>query len=615
MSIEVAIAIITMLYILVMFLTEAMRPGLILFSAAVIFMASGIITADELISGFSNDGVVTIVVLFLVNEGIRQAGLITRLARAWLPRRRTRMTWMIPRVMVPIAFLSAFLNNLPIVVNVAPLLIKWSEIMRISYRKFLIPLSYAAIFGGMCSLIGTSSNLVVHGLITETGHPGFHLFELAKIGGFIAIFGYIYMSVFGNILLPGRKIRLGDEPTETRDYSYHLVVHDHSLLVGTTITGNQIPGLNALTLNSVERDNRIISIPENPAPVKNTGSRRKSSLPLTIQAGDNLLVTGAADRLNYILNHKEVSLTGMEYLDNAPPESLKQYEVVLSPRFAGLGQTVKEYSFFDHFQAVVLAVHRNGERITANLNNLRLKVGDNVVLLASQQFADNWETSSMFYLVNYMRDYRPGKSTRTRWIALGILAAMVLGIVINELVSWGYGMRLNIFFFVAAAALLLVWLKILPQNTYTKSVSWDLIVVIASALAVSKGLQNTGIAEALGRQSVDIVRSIGPAGTLAVIYLITSILTEIITNNAAVALVFPIALVAATLLGVNPEPFFVAIAIAGASSFITARGYRANLIIKSIGKYSATDFLRIGLPMQIFAFIISMLLIPLFWKF
>jgi di/tricarboxylate transporter len=577
-----------------------MRPGLILFSAAVIFLATGIISAEEMIAGFSNNGILTIAALFLVNEGIKQSGLITRLVQVYLPRKKNPMMFLLPRIMVPVAVLSAFLNNLPIVINVAPLLIKWASVMKLSYKKFLIPLSYAAIFGGMCTLIGTTSNLVVHGLMLDSGFQGFHLFELGKLGLFISLVGLVYMSVFGNWLLPGKKVKVMKGNTDVKDYYYNLRLTENSSLIGLTVVNNTIPGLNGLFVQSIERNNKILY------PDRHN---------LKLYRDDDILVAGNSDRLNYIIAHKEVKLKGIEFLDHISSAELKQYEVVLSPRFAGLGLTVSEYNFFEHFNAVVLAIHRNGERITANLNKLKLKVGDNVVLLATEQFVNNWENSHMFYLVNYVQDLRVEKSSRKKWIALFVILAMVIGIVVNEIVSYGFGMRLNIFLFVAIAALLLIWLKILPQRDYTKNISWDLIISVASAFAISKAIQNTGIAESLAYDAVNVVKSIGPTGVLAIIYLLTSVLTEIITNNAAVAFVFPVSLIAAQLLGVDEKPFFVAIAIAAASSFMTARGYRANLIIKAVGKYSQNDFLRIGMPMQIIAFILSLLLIPYFWEF
>lgn len=600
MTFESWIVIVALIYLIVAFLTKAMRPGLILFSAAAIFMATGVITDRELIAGFSNNGVIIIVVLFWVNEGIKQSGLITRMAQAYLPRKRNPMPFLLPRLMIPVSFLSAFLNNLPIVVNISPLLIRWSEGLKISPKKFLIPLSYAAIFGGMCSLIGTSSNLVIHGLLIENGFRGLHLFELAKVGGIIALVGFAYMAIFGNILLPGKKVQPQKVNTEAKEYFYNLILPENSPLIGKTLEGKHLPGIAPLEVNSIERNNRIIK----------PGSKQ-----IQLKQNDDILVKGSARSLNYILAHKELKIKGIDYLSEEYPENLKQYEVVLSPRFMGLGQTVMEFNFYEHFNAVILAVHRNGEPITTNLNNLKFKVGDNVVLLASEKFLDNWETSTMFYLVNYMRDHYVRKNSFQRWTSLIILTAMVASIIVNEIVSYSYGMRLNILVYVSLAAVLLVWLKILPHENYTRSVSWDMVIAIASAFAINKGIQNSGIAEAYAQDVVSFVHSLGPLGVLAIIYLTTTFFTEIITNNAAVALVFPVAVLASGMLEVNPMPFFVAIAIAGAASFMTAGGYRANLLIKGFGKYTRGDFLRIGAPMQLIAFLISMWVIPYFWPF
>ena len=563
-------------------------------------MATGIISAEEMIAGFSNTGVLTIMLLFLINEGIKQSGLITKIAQGYLPRKKSPMPFMIPRIMVPVAFLSAFLNNLPIVVNGSPILIKWTEIMNLSSKKFLIPLSYAAILGGMCTLIGTSSNLVVHGLMIENGFSGMHLFELGKLGWIIGLAGLVYMAFLGNLLLPGKRIFPKKQITSSKDYYYNVQLKEGSNLIGQNIVNNHIAGLNGLEVHSIERNSRTIK-PDH-------GS-------IKIHRNDDILLTGSADRLNYIINHSEVKLKGTDDLKTEDRSAMKHYEVVLSPRFSGLGMTVEEFGFREHFDAFVLAIHRNGEPITTNLNKLKLKVGDNVVLLATEQFAANWGTSHMFYLMNYIQDYPIEKKNSKRWTALIILMAMVTGIVLNELVFYIFGTRVNIFLFVAIGVLLLVWLKILPHQDYTKSVSWDLIITIASAFAVSKAIQNTGVANTLAHESIDIVKSLGPYGVLAIIYLLTAVLTEIITNNAAVALVFPIAIVAAQLLKVDPRPFFIAIAISGAASFITARGYRTNLIVKAIGHSSGRDFFRIGAPLQLLTFSISVVLIPWIWHF
>lgn len=600
MSIDIIIAIAVIVYILVAFIFDLLRPGLILFSAAVIFLASGIISAKEMIKGFSNTGVITIGVLFLVNEGIKQSGLITRLAKAYLPRKKAKMPFLLPRIMIPVSVLSAFLNNLPIVVNVSPILIKWTGIMNLSYKKFLIPLSYAAILGGMCTLIGTTSNLVVHGLMIENGYEGLHLFELGKLGLIVAGFGFVYMAFLGNWLLPGERILTRKKKTEVKDYYYNVLVIENSNFAGISVVNRTIEGLNGLMVTAIERNNKLI---------------RTTKGNIKIEPGDELVLTGQSDRLNYIITHKEIELKGIEALKEIPATELKKYEVVLSPRFPGVGTTLNKYNFYEHFNAVVLAIHRNGERITTNLKELELKVGDNLVLLSTDQFEKNWGDRHMFYLVNYMQDMPVEKTSRKKWIAFVILLGMVGGILINEMVSYGFGVRLDIFVMVGIAAVLMIWLGVLPWQNYTKNISWDLLIMIASSFAVSAAIINTGIANALASEFVQTVRSLGPLGVLAILYLFTVLLSEIITNNAAVALAFPVAIVAGEMLQVDPKPFFIGIAIAGAASFMTARGYRANLIIKGIGHYSKGDFFRIGFPLQLLTFLLSIWLIPILWEF
>jgi di/tricarboxylate transporter len=204
---------------------ELMRPGLIFFSSAVILMSTGIISSKEMLSGFSNKGMITVGVLFLVSEGIRQSGILNRLAQTYLPRKRGRMVLLIPRIMFPVTVLSAFLNNTPVVIIFAPIIKKWAEKLNLSPKKFLIPLSYATILGGMCTLIGTSTNLVLHGLMIDNNLPGFGMFELGKVGLVIAILGTIYLAVAGNRLLPGKKFIFNSKSSaEFKDYYYYTVI-------------------------------------------------------------------------------------------------------------------------------------------------------------------------------------------------------------------------------------------------------------------------------------------------------------------------------------------------------------------------------------------------------
>ncbi|VAW21950.1 Transporter, sodium/sulfate symporter family [hydrothermal vent metagenome] len=582
---------------------EVMRPGLVLFSAVTILMAFGIIDANESVAGFSNKGMITIALLFLVSEGVRQTGALNRVAQAFLPKKRGRMTFLLPRIMIPVSALSAFLNNTPVVIIFAPMIKKWAEKLNLSSQKFLIPLSYATIFGGICTLIGTSTNLVVHGLMLDNGLPGFGMFELGRVGIFIAILGFIYMSIFGNMLLPGKKIKLTTRGVDFKEYYYDLIIPKNSNLIGKTIVNGRLAELKNLWVYSIDRGGEAIDTAK--------GEH-------TIQANDKIVVAGKSDSLEYILSLDSVELQGLDLVKGLIPTSeLKQYEAVLSPRFPGIGSTIVDFNFFDHYQAAVIAVHRDGERITSNVRNLVLKDGDNLVLLTNERFIKNWGESKIFYLTSYIGEHKDLGKNWKKWSAFIILVLMIVGATIGnrEFFPSSRKVTFDMFYFAAIAAILMVWLKIMPHQKYTKVISWDILITIASAFALSKAMQNSGAADALARTTINFARSWGPVGVLAAIYLITTIFTEIITNNAAAALVFPIALSAATQLGVNPQPFFVAIAIAASASFSTPIGYQTNLIVQGIGNYRFRDYIKIGWPLNLIAFIVSVILIPIFWSF
>jgi len=580
---------------------EVMRPGLVFFSSAVVLMATGILTDKEMLAGFSNKGMITIGVLFLVSEGVRQSGILNRMAQTYLPRKRRKMVFLIPQIMLPVSILSAFLNNTPVVIIFAPIVKKWSEKLNLSSKKFLIPLSFATIFGGMCTLIGTSTNLVVHGLILENGYEGFSMFELGKIGVFVAVLGTIYMSVMGNKFLPGEKIFFNSKSsTEYKDYHYDIIIPENSNLIGIEIKNGRTRELKNLIIQFIERDRNIIET-------------KKGAFKL--MAKDKLLVAGKSDRLNYILANSNLKLNGIDLVKDIPKEKLKQYEAVIAPRFPAVGKTIPEFNFYEHYQAVVLAIHRNGERITSNMDKLKLKPGDNLVLLTTEKFIQNWGDSKIFYLTSYIRDYRSTGTFWKKWLAFIILLAMIVGTTFGKFITSTERITFDMFYFAAIASVLLIWMKIMPHQKYTKAISWDVLITIASAFALSKAMQNSGTAEAIARTTINFSRAFGPIGILAALYLLTAIFTEIITNNAAAALVFPIALSAAQQLGIDPKPFFVTIAIAASASFSTPIGYQTNLIVQAIGNYKFRDYLKIGLPLNILAFILSMLLIPYFWGF
>jgi di/tricarboxylate transporter len=601
MTISGYIALGVILLMIAALVREILRPGLILFSALVIFMITDIITAEDALSGFSNKGMITVALLFLVSEGVKETGVLNKTGALILPKKRKPIPRLLMQIMIPVSAISAFLNNTPVVIIFGPMLKKWADKMSLPSQKFLIPLSYATIFGGTCTLIGTSTNLLVHGMMLDRGMAGLGMFELAKVGLFIVFFGFLYINIFSNRLLPGEKIPRFSFPNDTREYYFDLYLPDNSNLIGKEIEKRHLPGLNEFTVRTVIRDGKHIRI---------------SNSPFTLAQDDKLIVAGSSEDVGFLTQSTGIKLNALENID---PEflkkPLKQVEVVIAPRFPGIQQTLGEFDFYGHYNAVVMAVHRNGERISTNLEQHELKVGDNLMLLTTDDFTRYWGSSRVFYMASEIGEMDDSKDRRRRWIAMGLVFLMIAGATIGRFIPSPGKQEFDMFFFAAVAVVLMALMKIFTPKKYTKPINWDVLITIACAIGVSRALQESGVADFIARNTINISKGFGPLGVMAGIFIITNVFTEIITNNAAAAITFPIAYAAATQLGVDPKPFFITICIAASASFSTPIGYQTNLIVQSIGNYKFSDYWKIGLPLNILALIISLVVIPRFWPF
>lgn len=597
-SILVLVVIAAMIFALV---KDMLRPGLILLTALIIFMAVGIITTEESLAGFSNKGMITVAMLFLVSEGVRQTGALNYIAQVTLPKKKAAIPRLLVKIMVPVTALSAFLNNTPVVIIFAPVVRKWAEKLNLPPSKFLIPLSYATIFGGMCTLIGTSTNLVVHGLMLENGMEGISMFELAKVGIPVGIAGYLYMLILGNRLLPKGRISLNNNDKDYREYHFEFLVPKNSSFIGQKIFNGNISKLKEVNVISIHRNNGIIDT--------NFGE-------YFIEADDRLVVEGKSDALEVLIDQSGIIFSPLDAAKaNIPKQDQRQVEAVLSQRFPGIGKTIGEFDFYSHYRAVVVAVHRNGEQITCDLDNIEMKIGDSLILITDDTFIKNWGDSRVFYMVASKGEIPATKDYRRTAIAIVLLAIMILGATFGKHIPYKTGNTLDMFYFSSLVAVLMVWTKIIPANKYTRHISWDILITVACAFGISKAMQNAGLAEAIATGAISLVENMGPRAVLAMIYLLTMVFTEIITNNAAAALVFPIAISAASQLGVDPTPFCITIAIAASASFSTPIGYQTNLIVQSLGNYKFKDYLRIGIPLNIISFIVSIYIIPHFWSF
>lgn len=518
MTFEILFVLIVLAGMVAALVMDLMRPGMVLFSAVVLFLCAGILSPREMLEGFSNKGMITVALLFLVSEGVRQSGALGQVIKALLPDRRMSVFRAQLRMLPAVACISAFLNNTPVVVIFAPIIKRWAHRVGLSATKFLIPLSYVTILGGICTLIGTSTNLVVHGMVMEAGYQGFSMFELGRVGFPIAIVGILYLFAFSKRLLPDERASAEDEEMEEE------AEHDH----------------------------------------------------------------------------------------------LHRVEAVLGPRFPGIRKTLQTFDFKRHYGAEVKEIRRGGRRVAKGMETLELREGDTLVLLADASFIPTWGESSVFIMLANGSDEDPHAGKKKRWFALVLLVLMIVGATVGELPVTRQlfpNVKLDMFFFVCVTTVLMAWTKLFPAKKYTKYISWDILITIACAFAISKAMENSGFADRVAECIIGMTDRYGPHALLAILFVITNLFTELITNNAAAALAFPIALSVANQLGVSPTPFFVVICMAASASFSTPIGYQTNLIVQGVGNYKFTDFARIGLPLNLLVFVLSVFLIPLFWPF
>jgi di/tricarboxylate transporter len=451
----------------------------------------------------------------------------------------------------------------------------------------------------MCTLIGTSTNLLVHGLMIQNGLKGLEMFELVKIGLPIAIIGSLYTSIFGYRLLKERKSveeEIGERPKE---YLIEMQLDPGSPLCHKSISNAGLWGLDGVYILAIERENESLE------------SLNEYEI---LYPKDRLVFSGNIQSLEDLKGFPGLYFVEeQEFYKDFQHISKHLVEVVVSPRFPGLRKTIEEFDFQQTYGAVVLAVHRNGERINGKIGAIRLRPGDNLILLATNKFTTRWKNSQDFYLVSSESEINEVKPVRAIFSVI-LLIGMVLGATLGS--HWSLGsFQFDMFFFALLVTLLMVWTKCFESRNYTRYISWDVLITIACAFGISSGLTNSGAANLIARELISTLMNFGPVGILAGIYFLTLIFTEVITNNAAAALMFPIALQTAQNMDVSPRPFIIAIAIAASASFSTPIGYQTNLIVQGIGNYKFRDFLKIGIPLSIITMVLAVSLIPRFWSF
>ena len=552
----------------------------------------GVLTPKEILIGFGNEQIWLIIVLLIIGDIIRKKGILNRFFNYVLNRENASPKMFRLRMMIAVAPLSSFLNNTPLVAILMPYVSNWGNRYNVSSSKLLIPLSYAAILGGTVTLIGTSTNLIVNGFVeSQTIYNqqfSLSMFDFTLVGLPMLIIGILYLFFFSDMLLPERKPPVEEVSENPRNYIVDTIVNHESSLIGKSIQEAGLRNLKGLFLAEIYRTNKVIS------PV--LPSQRIEEDDILSFAGDTNTISNIITQIDGL---EPVELGIYKHKNNT-----KMVEVVLSHNSIMVGKTIKEVGFRGRFDAVVIAVHRNGEKVSGKIGSIQLNSGDVLLLITGEDFKIHIKSITDFYILTTGPTYYKPQLLEGSILIGGLLLAITLS----------FFKILPLFIGTSLTMMLAVAFKIIHPKDLGKSFDYDLIVIIALSLALGTAMVKSGAAEIIVHGLIPLFKPFGIIGILAGLYFITGILAAYITNLAAVALIFPIALSYAHSEALNPIPFMLLIAFAAAANFMTPIGYQTNLMVYGPGGYKFKDYFKIGAPLTAL-YMIGTVSILYFWYF
>ncbi len=575
--------------LLVALVSRRIGTDVLFLAALAALLVADVIDAREAVAGFANPAVITVGLLYIVAQGLKETGGMTTITRRLIGQPRSSLGARC-RLLLPVSALSAFVNNTPIVAMFLPVLSGWARRNQLNPSQLLMPLSFAAMLGGICTLIGTSTNLVVHELLVEHGLPGFGMFTLARIGVPLTLVGLVFVIFASTFLLHSQDdtTPIGEDP---KRYTVWMRIDPSSPIVGKTIEDAGLRHLRGLFLAQIEReDEQLIAV--GPDQV--------------LRADDRLQFVGVVDSV-VELQQIQGLRPDTEQLGKlvSPRHQRRLVEAVVSESSPLVGKSVREGQFRTNYNAVIIAVHRAGGRVRKKIGDIVLRPGDTLLLEAPREFAELHRNSSAFYLVSE-RPEPPSPRWGLAWVAIALLALLVVLIAFQAVDTMTAALCVSV---------AMIFTRCCTGTQARQSVDWQVLIVIGSAFGIAAALEKTGLASVLAHSVLGRTAGMGVPLMLASVYLLTVVLTSIMTNTAAAALMFPIALSMAQVQAVDPRPLLIGITVAASLSLWTPLGYQTNLMVYGPGGYRFSDFVRFGLPLNVSLGVLAVLIAPLVWPF
>ncbi len=588
---DITLVLIILLAAIILFATEWVRMDVASLMILLTLAITGLVSTEQAFSGFSNPAVITVAAMFVISAAITNTGAMGRMSERLIRLAGGSESRLVGAIMTSVAAFSAFINNIGSTAVLLPVVSSIARKMKLSPSRLLIPLAFGSLLGGICTLIGTPPNILMNSLLQQYAGESFSMFAFTPVGLPIAAGGILYMVVAGRHLLPTRKSGALTEAYQVKEYITEVQILEKSPLANLTIAASGLEEDFSLRVRAIMRSGR-----KRPQP------RRNSKL----KEGDILFLEGNPEGILKVRQAKGLSMVPER--DNPSPEGLEGEMVVveasLSPTCDLAGKTLAEVRFRETHGLSVLAIWRRGAPVVKKVEHVSLMFGDVLLLQGPEEKVFHLGKEHGFLLLGGVPPvpYRPRKAP----IALTILAVTILLVVVDIL---------PIMPAATLGALAMVLSRCLTIQEAYDSIDWRIIVLIAGTLPLGLAMQNSGAAELLARLLLDVMGPWGPWAVLAGIILLTSLLTEVMSHAAAAVLIAPIAFNTAVDLGVDPKPFFMAVAIAASSCFMTPISHQSNALVMGPGGYHFFDYTRVGAPLNVMVWVLATLLIPLFFPF